>query len=106
MLVEPVKNQGRKLVPRVSHRGNKPVPFGEYIPLLLDSPSEIIEMFMSQFTSQLKFLFSNAVRGKNSQMILENTRIDTMNKIHSSLKTYPRLHSARASNSSFPSCPS
>ena len=35
MLVEPVKNQGRKLVPRVSHRGNKPVPFGEYIPLLV-----------------------------------------------------------------------
>ena len=29
------KNQGRKLVPRVSYRGKKPVPFEEYIPLYL-----------------------------------------------------------------------
>ena len=34
MWVEWGKNQGRKLVPRVSYQGNKPVPFEEYIPLL------------------------------------------------------------------------
>ena len=33
MSVERGKNQGRKLVPRVSYQGNKPVPFEEYIPL-------------------------------------------------------------------------
>ena len=33
-MVEPVKNQERKLVPRVSYQGKKPVPFEEYIPLV------------------------------------------------------------------------
>ena len=33
MSVDAGKNWGRKLVPRVSYGGKKPVPFEEYIPL-------------------------------------------------------------------------